>query len=167
MAFTPIDAPRIAQLIGRSNQFNLTTRRRSEAEVREVAADPAWPAFTVRVADRFGDYGLIAVVIGHLPGDGVFHLDTWLMSCRVLKRQVEDETVNEIMRLARRAGCHTVRGLYLPSKKNGMVRDLYPQMGFTLAGEGPGGAIYFERPVAGYEPKPSKIQFQRRTYDSN
>jgi FkbH-like protein len=101
--FTPVDAPRISQLINKSNQFNLTTRRRTEAEVLELIASPDKRTFTIRLADRFGDHGLIAVVVGDIQGEG-FVLDTWLMSCRVLKRQVEEETLNDIVRLASLAG---------------------------------------------------------------
>jgi FkbH-like protein len=155
-SFTPVDVPRIAQLISRSNQFNLTTRRRTEAEVTEVMQAPDHCAFTIRLQDRFGDYGLIAIVIGRVQ-QSVLHVDTWLMSCRVLKRQVEEETVNEIVRLARARGCATVRGLYLPTKKNGMVRDLYPTMGFSIVYDGDD-RREFELDVANYETKPSKIQ---------
>jgi FkbH-like protein len=129
--FRPVDVPRIAQLIGRSNQFNLTTRRRTESEVQQLVSDPLHCAYTMRLEDRFGDNGLIAVVIGRVDSD-TFHVDTWLMSCRVLNRQVEEETVNEMVRLAQLRGCTRIRGVYLPTKKNGMVRDLYSRMGFSV-----------------------------------
>lgn len=127
--FNATDAPRIAQLINKSNQFNLTTRRRTEAEVRALLQDPSYVCFSLRLADRFGDHGLIAVVIGRLQEDGL-EVDTWLMSCRVLKRQVEEETLNELVRQALARGCRWIRGVYLPTEKNGMVRDLYPRLGF-------------------------------------
>jgi FkbH-like protein len=127
--FVAIDFPRIAQLIARSNQFNLTTRRRTEAEVAAIAAEPSKVCFTVRLADRFGDHGLIAVVVAECHA-GFFEVDTWLMSCRVLKRQVEELVVNEMVRLASLRECTAVRGRYVASPKNGMVKDLYPRMGF-------------------------------------
>jgi FkbH-like protein len=131
LPFRAADVPRIAQLVNKSNQFNLTTRRRSEAEIAALLEAPDHDGFTVRLRDRFGDHGLIAVVITRTEGH-VMDVDTWLMSCRVLKRQVEEETVNEIVRLALARGATRVRGAYLPTAKNGMVRDLYTRMGFTL-----------------------------------
>jgi FkbH-like protein len=137
-SFRREDVPRIAQLINKSNQFNVTTRRRSEAEVAALVptGDHEAPgeAFTLRLRDRFGDHGLVAVVIGAVLGS-TFEIDTWLMSCRVLKRQVEEETVNEIVRLALERGATRVRGVYLPTAKNDMVRDLYAQVGFSLVAE--------------------------------
>jgi FkbH-like protein len=158
-AFVPVDFPRIAQLIARSNQFNLTTRRRTEAEVAAVAADPARAAFTVRLADRFGDHGLISVVIAEITGD-VFAIDTWLMSCRVLKRQVEEVVVNEMVRLAAERGCARLRGLYLPTAKNAMVRDLYPRMGFAPAGESPD-ALAFELELERFRPFSTHVTVTR------
>lgn len=127
--FHGVDVPRIAQLINKSNQFNLTTRRRTELEIRTIMADPAYRGFTVRLSDRFGDHGLISVVISRTEG-GTLEVDTWLMSCRVLKRQVEEEVVNEIVRLALDSNCSRVTGRYIRSEKNSMVSDLYPRMGF-------------------------------------
>ena len=128
--FRTSDVARIAQLISRSNQFNLTTIRRGEPELLALMADPSVQPFSMRLRDRFGDYGLIAVVIGVIR-DAELVVDTWLMSCRVLKRQVEEEVFNELLRLARDHGVGTIRGVYLPTKKNGMVRDLYATLGFT------------------------------------
>jgi FkbH-like protein len=135
--FNSVDIPRIAQLIARSNQFNLTTIRRQEPELVTLMADSSQLAFTVRLQDRFGDYGLIAIVIasvrGEESGGGELVVDTWLMSCRVLKRQVEEEVFNELLRLARSKGLSRIRGVYIPSAKNGMVRDLYTTLGFTCS----------------------------------
>ena len=103
--FSPENVPRLSQLINKSNQFNLTTRRRSEAEITALMQNPAMIAFSMRLKDRFGDHGLISVVIGEKV-NSVLSLDTWLMSCRVLKRQVEDEVLNEMARLALRARMH-------------------------------------------------------------
>ncbi|MCZ2078809.1 MAG: HAD-IIIC family phosphatase [Bryobacterales bacterium] len=166
--FNPIDAPRIAQLINKSNQFNLTTRRRTEAEVLELAGDPGAAAFTIRLRDRFGDHGLIAVIIAKIvPGKGgpVFEIDTWLMSCRVLKRQVEQETLNEIARLARLHSCAEIRGVYIPTAKNGMVRDLYPQMGFRPASGSETHTEYL-LDTGAYEAVPTQIRITGRSYES-
>lgn len=127
--FSPVDAPRISQLINKSNQFNLTTRRRSEAEVLQLIGNPEFVSFTVRLSDRFGEHGLICVIIGRVERD-LLQVDTWLMSCRVLKRQVEETVLNELCRLAAERGCSRVEGVYLATPKNEMVRDHYPKMGF-------------------------------------
>jgi FkbH-like protein len=162
-AFDRLDAPRIAQLIGKSNQFNLTTRRRTDAEVLNIVDNERYAAFTMRLADRFGDHGLIAIVIGDVSRDD-FTVDTWLMSCRVLKRQVEEEVLNEIVRLARQRECSRVIGRYIPTAKNDMVRELYPKMGFSHLAEESGGAQIYQLDVIQYEMVPTKINVKQETY---
>jgi FkbH-like protein len=159
--FEPADFPRIAQLINKSNQFNLTTRRRTEGEVRAIAESNDHAAFSFRLRDRFSDHGLIAVVIGTVEG-GTMEIDTWLMSCRVLKRQVEEETMNAIVAVAAARGAGVVRSEYRPTKKNGMVRDLLPRMGFSLVREGDG-ALEFAVEVAGYAPFATRIRMKGLT----
>lgn len=139
--FLPVDLPRIAQLVAKSNQFNLTTRRRSEAELVEISQNPGWGHFSVRLRDRFGDHGLIAVVILRFQKEKA-EIDTWLMSCRVLKRQVEELVLNEIFQQARRRGGKAVEGLYLPSGKNGIVKDLFSQFSFAKRGKSGAGDSY-------------------------
>jgi FkbH-like protein len=161
--FQGVDVPRIAQLINKSNQFNVTTRRRTESEVRAVIQDPAHIGFTVRLADRFGDHGLISVVICRIEG-AAMEIDTWLMSCRVLKRQVEDEVVKEIVHLARDRNCRVIRGRYNPTTKNSMVRDLYPRMGFVEAGQ-VGDQLVFELGTVRCHSEQTAIQVMRRAYE--
>jgi len=127
--FNRVDAPRLAQLINKSNQFNLTTRRRTEAEVYDLIGRQDHVCLSMRLADRFGDHGLISIVIGRVDG-ALLEVDTWLMSCRVLKRQVEETMLNELSRLARLKGCSSILGVYLATAKNEMVRDFYSRMGF-------------------------------------
>jgi FkbH-like protein len=127
--FTPVDVPRLSQLINKSNQFNLTTRRRTEAEVHSLIGRRDYVCFSVRLQDRFGDHGLISIVIGRVAGDAL-EIDTWLMSCRVLKRQVEELVLNELARQAQLKGHSRLEGIYLPTPKNDMVREFYPRMGF-------------------------------------
>lgn len=162
--FTPVDVPRISQLINKSNQFNVTTRRRSEAEVEALISDPAYYAFSVRLADKFGDNGLVSVVIVKVE-EGIAIVDTWLMSCRVLKRQMEDEVVNEIVRLAQERGCRAVMGHYIPTEKNGMVRDLFPRMGFSLVEENLDHVSY-QLTTEDFQPRKTHIQIDRRAYDA-
>lgn len=159
--FTPVDIPRITQLINKSNQFNLTTRRRSEAEVAGVMQDPGYHAFTVRLLDRFGDHGIISIVICREDSvAGELEVDTWLMSCRVLNRQVEEEVMNEIVRIAKGRGLERVSGSYIPTKKNGMVSKLYDKMGFqALRADDAGCAYALEVKV--YDMKETKISLSR------
>ncbi|MGA2248214.1 MAG: HAD-IIIC family phosphatase [Verrucomicrobiota bacterium] len=161
--FTAVDVPRLSQLINKSNQFNLTTRRRSESEVGAVMKDAEHIAYSLRLSDRFGDHGLISVVIGRQAGD-VMQIDTWLMSCRVLKRQVEEEVLNELVRLAQARRCRSLLGVYLPTAKNEMVRDFYPRMGFTLISES-ATKREFELRLENIQPLPTKIEITRRAYE--
>ena len=127
------DMPRVVQLIGKTNQFNLTTRRHSESQVREILSMPRSLGFTIRLADRFGDHGLIAVVIGR-PSDSypmTLLIDTWLMSCRVIGRTTEEFTLQQILERSRRIGYRSVVGEYIPTRKNMLVQDLLPRLGFA------------------------------------
>jgi len=165
--FTPLDVPRIAQLINKSNQFNLTTRRRTEGEVAALVDDPARPAFSVRLADRFGDHGLIAVVITEHRGE-TLEVDTWLMSCRVLKRQVEDLVLNEIVRLARKRDCQRIIGRYVPSPKNQMVSTLFPDLGFAPASSSPEGCAKYVLEAGRFSDRKTAIKLEppRRLHGS-
>jgi FkbH-like protein len=122
--------PRVVQLVGKTNQFNLTGRRRSHVELAELAADEDTAVLCVRLADRFTDHGLVAVVIA-VARDGALDIDTWLMSCRVVGRTLEDEIAALVVGEARRRGCTHIRGHYLPSAKNGLVSGLYERLGYT------------------------------------
>ena len=161
--FQPHDVPRIAQLIAKSNQFNLTTRRRTEAEVHALIGDDRFAGFTVRLSDRFGDHGLIAIVIGEVVGSD-FVVDTWLMSCRVLKRQVEEEVLNEIVRLAISNDCTRVMGQYIPSAKNSMVSGLYPRMGFSFVRQDADGSQVYELQTAEYLVQSTHIRVDQESY---
>ena len=134
----PFDAfhiPRIAQLTQRSNQFNLRTVRYSEEEVAAIAADERFITRYYTLSDRFGEHGLIAVVILEKREDCLF-VNEWLMSCRVLKRGMEQFIADSIISAARQAGFDKVRGEYIPTAKNAMVKDLYQSMGFKPLGGG-------------------------------
>lgn len=133
--FDEVGRDRIVQLIGKSNQFNLTTRRYTALEIERLADDPEVVTLQIRLADRCGDNGMISVVICR-PGEaqGEWAIDTWLMSCRVLGRRVENAVLSEIARLACDAGISTLVGRYAPTAKNGLVRDHYEKLGFTLDG---------------------------------
>jgi FkbH-like protein len=131
--FRPEDLPRITQLINKTNQFNLTTRRYTDNEVRSLMRDPSALTFSARVSDRFGDNGLTSVVIVRLAPRGVSHtaeIDTWLMSCRVLGRRIEHALFSVVTSEVRAAGTKALVGRYRPTARNAMVKDLYPSLGF-------------------------------------
>ena len=132
-----VTLPRVAQLIGKTNQFNLTGRRRSLAEVTALAGDPDCVTVCVRLGDRFADHGLVGVLIGFARADGTLEIDTWLMSCRVIGRTLEHEMLAELVRRAAERGCTQVRGTYVRTAKNALVADLYLRLGFRPATDQP------------------------------
>ncbi len=126
-----LNLPRAAQLVNKSNQFNLTTRRYTEEQLRAAAQEPGCVVRTFKLRDRFADNGLIGVMIGRArPEASALEIDTWLMSCRVLGRRVEEFMVGVMMQAALDRGLTRVVGRYLPTAKNGLVRELYPRLGF-------------------------------------
>ena len=123
----------MTQLINKSNQFNLTTRRFPLAKIKEIAESADWRSLTFSLSDRFGDNGLISVLLLR-KSDKCLDIDTWVMSCRVLQRGVEQFTRNELVELARREMCSSLKGRYIPTAKNGMVSDLLPRLWFYRRG---------------------------------
>jgi FkbH-like protein len=132
-----VSRPRVAQLINKSNQYNLTTRRYTEAEVERVEQDAQRHAIQVRLADRFGDNGIISVVIAD-KHDQSWDIETWLMSCRVLGRRVQEAVLTHLAQAARAEGAAWLTGRYIPSPKNMMVAEHYRTLGFTLVHEDQG-----------------------------
>ena len=114
--FDRIGMQRIVQLINKSNQFNLTTRRYTDEDIIAVMADPDAFGLQLRLTDRFGDNGIIAIIIGRLQDNKDLYVDTWLMSCRVLGRQVEPTTLNLIAQEAAKLGARRVVGEYIDRK---------------------------------------------------
>ena len=155
--FKPIYLERIAQLTNKTNQFNLTTRRYTLAEIEAIARDRDYLGLYGKLIDRFGDNGLISIVLGRC-GEKVLHLDLWLMSCRVLKRDMELAMLDELSRQAKRAGMETLLGYYWPTKKNGMVADHYQRLGFQLQSTGPGGESIWTLDLHGYTPRNTHIK---------
>jgi FkbH-like protein len=128
--FTKFNTPRIAQLSQRSNQFNLRTVRYTEADITALAEDPNVIDLSFTLEDKFGDNGLIAVIIMKRQDAETLFVDTWLMSCRVLKRGMENFTLNTMVERARKAGYQRIIGEYLPTTKNKMVEQHYTDLGF-------------------------------------
>ena len=150
--FDSVGRTRIAQLINKSNQFNLTTRRRSEAEVAAIEADDEWLGLQFRLSDTFGDNGMISVVILHFA-DGIAIIDTWLMSCRVLERRVEQAVLNQIAAEAVRRNASSVIGEFAPTTRNQMVSEHYAKLGFEpLSQEADTGASKWQLCVNDFKP---------------
>ncbi len=150
--FDRIGLQRIVQLINKSNQFNLTTRRYTDEDVIAVMNDPDAFGLQLRLLDRFGDNGVIAIVIGRLQPDRDLLIDTWLMSCRVLGRQVEPTTLNLIAQQAAKLGARRLVGEYVPTRKNGMVKDHYAKLGFTVMHTDEAGASRALLDLEGFTP---------------
>jgi FkbH-like protein len=150
ITFQPFDETgraRITQLINKSNQYNLTTRRYTEAEVSQMESDPACFTLQVRLSDIFGDNGMISVVICREDQPGVWEIDTWLMSCRVLGRHVEQMVLKHITEQAKRRGIQKLKGKYTPTDRNKLVEDHYPKLGFVQVSRDANGSTSFELEV--------------------
>jgi FkbH-like protein len=163
--FRPFDATgraRVVQLINKSNQYNLTTRRYTDPEVAEAENDPEVFTLQCRLADIFGDNGMISVIICRPGRAGVWEIDTWLMSCRVLGRRVEHMVLREIIGHARAAGIYKLCGTYCPTDRNKLVADHYHRLGFTRVNEESSGLTHWELLVGGAEPEsaPMKVVSQ-------
>lgn len=158
--FEPLYIQRIAQLTNKSNQFNLTTLRCSEDDIRAMAADADALCLCGRLVDKFGDNGIVTVVAGRRQGD-LLDLTLWLMSCRVLKRGMEDAMMDTLMAQAAAAGVKTVVGHYYPTAKNAMVRDFYAQFGFAKTAEDAEGNTEWRLEVSGYAPKHPHMKIER------
>jgi FkbH-like protein len=148
---------RSTQLINKSNQFNLTTRRRSVAEVMALMQSPNWVTVTVSLRDRFGDNGLISVLLGRVKQD-VVEIDTWLMSCRVLKRGVEVFLLNYLCQVAQNRGLKNILGEYVPTAKNDLVRNHYADLGFEKVESTPEGHTIWRLSLSDYKPAACFIQ---------
>jgi FkbH-like protein len=133
--FDSFSIPRIAQLSQRSNQFNLRTIRYTEDEVTRISQSDNYFTLSFTLEDKFGDNGLICAVILEKQKNKILFIDTWFMSCRVLKRGVESYVLNTIVDLAKTNGYTTLTGEYIPTAKNGMVKKHYENLGFQSAGE--------------------------------
>ena len=160
-----VDLVRSAQLINKTNQFNPTTRRHALEEVERFAASEQCLTLQFRLTDRFGDNGLVSVMILRPDAEAsdVLEIDTWVMSCRVFGRQLELEAMNTAVEAARKRGIRTLRADYIPTPKNGVVRELYPSLGFTAVPDAPAaeGASRWILHLGDYEPV--KTHISRRT----
>jgi FkbH-like protein len=136
--------PRMAQLINKSNQFHLTGRRYSEAELISFVNRPNCVVRFYTLSDKFGDNGLISVVVLNGESKNQLTIDTWVMSCRVLGRTMEEFIYKDILDTARMMGATTIIGRYLPSEKNKLVSSLYARLGLTLVSDEMGATTWHE-----------------------
>jgi len=150
LPFDEVGRARISQLINKSNQFNLTTKRYTEVQVAEIEHDPSSFHLQVRLVDRFGDNGMISVVIFKKAGPE-WHCDTWLMSCRVLGRRVEETILQTVVAQARAEGAEALVGRYIPSAKNAMVAEHFGKLGFSLTERQPDGGSLWRLALAEYQ----------------
>ena len=159
--FDKFSYPRVSQLTQRSNQFNLRTVRYTEAEIEEIAESDRYLTIYFTLRDKFGDHGLISVVILEKRENKTLFIHEWLMSCRVLKRGMEEFIINTILSTAAENGFETVIGEYLKTPKNAMVKDIYSRLGFTLTGEDGENRTYTAS-VSSFTPNKTLIAADRR-----
>jgi FkbH-like protein len=155
--FAPMYMSRIAQLTNKSNQFNLTTLRCTQEEIERYATDPRYITLYGKLIDKFGDNGVVSIALGEIDG-AALHIRLWLMSCRVLKRDMEFAMMDELVRLAKEAGVIKLRGYYFPTAKNAMMRDFYDKMRFALVTEDENGNKIYALDLSEYESKQSAIK---------
>ena len=161
--FNPTYMERIAQLTNKTNQFNLTTRRYTLAEIEATVASGKHIGIYGKLADRFGDNGLISIVLGRIDAE-TLHLDLWLMSCRVLKREMELAMLDGVALRARAAGLTRLIGYYLPTKKNGMVAEHYALLGFEKIGQHADGATEWALDLTDYLPRTTHMRILELTH---
>jgi FkbH-like protein len=150
--FDKVGLKRIVQLINKTNQFNLTTRRCTEEEVLARMETPGSLTLQIRLVDQFGDNGIVAIVMGVPCKDSAdILIDTWVMSCRVLGRKVEEATLNVIATEAARLRAGALIGEYRPTAKNGMVKDHYKKLGFQLFQARPNDESFWKMPLAAFK----------------
>ncbi len=157
-SFDPASLKRVVQLINKTNQFNLTTRRYSEADVLTMLRDPNTATVQMRLTDVYGDNGMIGLVIGRRTPEGALLIDTWLMSCRVLGRQVEEATLNLLAEHAVRLGCTSLIGEFRPTAKNSMVREHYAKLGFELLDTREDGSTLWALSLDGFTPRTTHME---------
>ena len=162
--FLPVYLQRITQLTNKSNQFNVTTRRYSETEMQEVAKSPDHIRLCGQLADKFGDNGVVSVVIGRCD-DKTLHIELWLMSCRVLKRDMEFAMLDELVRQCRERSIEKIIGYYYKTPKNNMVSELFGTFGFTSESKSDNGDSVWSMDVSSYTNKNHVIKVNEKEFN--
>ena len=155
--FEPVYLQRIAQLTNKSNQFNLTTKRYSDADMLQMSQDPSYIRLYGRLEDKFGDNGIVSVIAGRVDGS-LLHIELWLMSCRVLKRDMELVMFDQLVSRSVERGITEIIGYYYPTAKNQMVRDFYQTLGFDPVSEDEAGNTIWKYSTSGHIPKNQVIR---------
>ena len=150
--FDEVSLSRITQLTNKSNQFNLTTRRYTLSEIKAVSSDESYIKLYGRLTDRFGDNGIVSVVIGRTENDSL-HIDLWLMSCRVLKRDMEYAMLDRLTEICKSRGITRIYGYYFKTAKNSMVKNLFSDFGFKKLTEEENGNSSYVLEISGYQKK--------------
>jgi len=158
--FVPMYMQRIAQLTNKSNQFNLTTKRYTQAEIEMVANDEQYITLYGKLSDKFGDNGVVSVVIGQ-KREKELHIDLWIMSCRVLKRDMEIAMMDALVMKAIASGIEIINGYYYPTNKNKMVKDFYLEQGFTKIKEDEKGNTVWQLNVKDYQTRNKYIKLEK------
>jgi FkbH-like protein len=159
--FEPIYMQRITQLTNKSNQFNLTTKRYTESDMEETSKSARHIRLAGRLADKFGDNGLVSVVIGRKENK-VLHIELWLMSCRVLKRDMEFTMLDKLVYECGKAGIEKIIGYYYPTAKNKMVKEFYATLGFIKTNEDEKGNTIWEYEVKNHKQKNNVIRVENK-----
>jgi len=154
--FNSLYMARIAQLTNKSNQFNLTTKRFSQSEIEQVANDDNYLTFYGKLEDKFGDNGVVSVVLGKKE-ETVLHMELWLMSCRVLKRDMEFAMLDAVVEACKKENIQKIKGYYYPTAKNAMVKEFYKVMGFTKIEEDEAGNSQWEFEIPDYYEKKNTV----------
>lgn len=164
--FRPVFLQRITQLTNKSNQFNLTTKRYSDKDMEAVCASQQHIRLYGRLEDKFGDNGIVSVVIGRCEED-TLHIELWLMSCRVLKRDMELAMLDELVSQAQSRGISKIIGYYYKTPKNNMVSELYGTFGFTLNEKNDAGDSVWSLDISSYEKKNTIIDVNKESEIKN
>jgi FkbH-like protein len=151
------DMKRVIQLVGKTNQFNVTTPRYSQPELEAILSLERAFGMTLRLRDRFGDYGLILLVLGRPAPDNTLEIDTFLMSCRAIARTVEEFAWGQVLERAHALGYERILGVYRETAKNQLVAELYPRLGLSQLSSA-GGEHRYLQPVEGTKPPLSFVQ---------
>ena len=151
---------RITQLTNKSNQFNLTTRRYTQAEMEQISQSDEYVTLYGKLSDKFGDNGVVSVIVGRIDGEEL-HIDLWLMSCRVLKRDMELAMLDGLVRESKKHGIKRLIGTYIPSPKNKMVKSFYPAvLGFSQVSAASDGVMVWKLDIDDYENKNKYISIK-------
>ncbi|HEX8280943.1 MAG TPA: hypothetical protein VF551_06180, partial [Chthoniobacterales bacterium] len=143
----PANLDRAVAMLGKTNQFNVTTRRHSRAQVQAMLDTPGSVALAVRLRDKFGEQGIIAILLAVRNGEAALRIDSFLVSCRALGRGVEDALWAEMLRRAHIQGAERIEAEYLPTQKNAIVSDLFERLGMERVHEENGAKRYAQAPL--------------------